>query len=874
MSLPANIQKESPGDLNFPERRVTIDEKTSFATTPIRNFAGDIYGTGFYFVSNQIVVITCLHVIDKMIRHNPDKDEFSYEVRISIKGTRRKLFKKADIFIHPTEDLVAIVVSGIDFEHIPITALTPSDVCRDEMLLQQLSVVEMITLFGYQAAIYDEANSLPTVRVGYTASHPGLDIDNKPHGRLNIAAYKGDSGSPVLLAPQNISYNNEKGGIFLGLRSAAFLGIYTGSYRDNGTVHTMALGHYVKAKSLITSWEPYKYLAVRPGLHSKMLHQHSVEISPYDPFFVAMSEMRSEIQMLKSLLIQTPHELLEIKDVQERMTSIQIEDPIDLSSPRDSDRITKSLLDHFYKDIKDLAEVISFSFTCRNFMGSDEIIIILYTRKVAKVRESLIDWPPTKSQQFENFHLKFVPLDYDLQPDFRGQEETRVIKLDVDQERLIWSALQEAQNEFFDSHRNVVGVTVGSTKDGRPCLNVFVHSKGYIPLGEKTLPKILKGIPIKVIEGRYYQFPKRLVDEYDVGNAAGDYQYNEIIRPGCSLGIMGTHYVGTLGGIVINVKNPVQKYLLTNRHVAIDVCNPVADRHIIQPASKDYKRDRLSKLIIERDNLMYKKKIEDRKIQIESSEYDTWVKRIEVIEAMISKNDPQITLEDEKACVVGKVSIHQTLGSSEFEVDILGQTKTMRIGLDAALILFESPRLLSVNPTFYKVVNNKQTEIPLQTSSQPIPFGLELDEDQDLVYKNGRTTGVTTGYPKRYPGGVVARVLGDYQFEEDTAMTFSHDRYPACPVPEEHKHPAVSLWNQYLIRHLGSRVFAQPGDSGSICYVQRMNEIPLRPWGLLNGVLSCSEFAYGIASPIDVTLRQMGSDLVLVTEENKSLLEM
>ncbi len=134
-----------------------------------------------------------------------------------------------------------------------------------EEILQNLTPMEDVVMVGYPIGLWDNVNNLPILRRGVTASHPATDFQGISVGVVDIAAFPGSSGSPILIL-------NEGGfvtptGLHLGNRTI-FLGVLYGGpqYAADGSieivnvptvqtsiVNTMIpthLGFYIKAKEI------------------------------------------------------------------------------------------------------------------------------------------------------------------------------------------------------------------------------------------------------------------------------------------------------------------------------------------------------------------------------------------------------------------------------------------------------------------------------------------------------------------------------------------------------------------------------------------------------------------------------------------------
>ena len=98
---------------------------------------------------------------------------------------------------------------------------TPSD-------MDELSMVEEVTMVGYPNGHWDAANNLPLFRRGVTASHPAIDFNGKSEFVVDIACFPGSSGSPVFLNNEN-GYMTKQGSIVVGTPRIFLLGmLYAG----------------------------------------------------------------------------------------------------------------------------------------------------------------------------------------------------------------------------------------------------------------------------------------------------------------------------------------------------------------------------------------------------------------------------------------------------------------------------------------------------------------------------------------------------------------------------------------------------------------------------------------------------------------------
>jgi hypothetical protein len=131
-------------------------------------------------------------------------------------------------------------------------------------MLAGLSALEEVVMVGYPIGLCDEVNNLPILRRGITASHPAVDFQGEPVGLIDIAAWPGSSGSPVLILNEGSYFTPE--GLIVGQR-ILLLGTLDMLYHQPTDGHVgvvpvptqlsvrtsipIHLGHYIKASELL-----------------------------------------------------------------------------------------------------------------------------------------------------------------------------------------------------------------------------------------------------------------------------------------------------------------------------------------------------------------------------------------------------------------------------------------------------------------------------------------------------------------------------------------------------------------------------------------------------------------------------------------------
>lgn len=68
--------------------------------------------------------------------------------------------------------------------------------------LEELTTIEEVIMIGYPVGLRDEKHNMPIIRKGITATHPALNYNDRPEFVIDVAAFPGSSGSPVLIYDQ------------------------------------------------------------------------------------------------------------------------------------------------------------------------------------------------------------------------------------------------------------------------------------------------------------------------------------------------------------------------------------------------------------------------------------------------------------------------------------------------------------------------------------------------------------------------------------------------------------------------------------------------------------------------------------------------
>ena len=221
---------------------LSLSEKLTYSTVRIEcelNDGGIATGTGFFFNflenehsnSRVPVVITNKHVIEGAVKGKLiitkanekgepiDTEHFSMYIE-----NFESLWRK-----HPDKDvdLCAMPIAPYEREanrqgeklfYIPFTR----DLILDEKHKEGLYALEDVLMIGYPNGIWDSINNMPILRKGSTATNPVYDYNGKKELMIDIAAFPGSSGSPVLILNEG-EYVDKRG--WVGLDRIILLGI-------------------------------------------------------------------------------------------------------------------------------------------------------------------------------------------------------------------------------------------------------------------------------------------------------------------------------------------------------------------------------------------------------------------------------------------------------------------------------------------------------------------------------------------------------------------------------------------------------------------------------------------------------------------------
>lgn len=209
---------------------IPIDEqllRTTIRIVSIKNDGVTYSGTGFFFkfeINNHFVpcIVTNKHVVNGAVelqltfRIDGDFGDNHRNVTVNIKNVDQIILSHPDKDV----DLCLIKLAGIlDYNNnlkLLIWYITKNNIIPDEVVREEISNIEDVTIIGYPDGIIDEMNNLPIVRRGITATSIKYDFKGRKEFLIDSAIFGGSSGSPVFIY-DNGSYLKGNG-IVLGSR--------------------------------------------------------------------------------------------------------------------------------------------------------------------------------------------------------------------------------------------------------------------------------------------------------------------------------------------------------------------------------------------------------------------------------------------------------------------------------------------------------------------------------------------------------------------------------------------------------------------------------------------------------------------------------
>lgn len=225
-------------------------------------------GTGFFFGSvrpddtiDQVFVVTNYHVVTGHAPPSTTRDGDRVRVVLhedagdltKVRGVELPLYDERGLpvwiasDVHPAADIVLIPVPPDAYRGIRLQVFTEAHT-RGDIRIRPTSGA---TLLGYPFGFYDQKHFLPVWKTGHVASEPAVDFEGRPVFLVDVSAFPGMSGSPVL-AVANGLYEAEDGSMRSG-RIWKLLGIFSAMPVVRERRPAGAAGSGVEAQEVETS---------------------------------------------------------------------------------------------------------------------------------------------------------------------------------------------------------------------------------------------------------------------------------------------------------------------------------------------------------------------------------------------------------------------------------------------------------------------------------------------------------------------------------------------------------------------------------------------------------------------------------------------
>jgi hypothetical protein len=221
-------------------------EPASLMTTPVFLMNGRTaiqQGTGFFFASTKpdgtpdtVFLVTNYHVVTgrtPLSKEAPLGDRVQFlihEDRADLARVRHLELPLYDATHQPLwvgsetapdADVVMLPLPPSVYAGVALFVFTEAHTHGDI----KMRPTSGATLLGYPYGFADTAHDLPVWKTGHIASEPSVDFDNRPLFLVDVSAFPGMSGSPVLAVANGI-YENEDGQMRSG-RVLKLLGIFS-----------------------------------------------------------------------------------------------------------------------------------------------------------------------------------------------------------------------------------------------------------------------------------------------------------------------------------------------------------------------------------------------------------------------------------------------------------------------------------------------------------------------------------------------------------------------------------------------------------------------------------------------------------------------
>lgn len=142
---------------------------------------------------------------------------------------------------HPAADIVLVPLAPRVYAGLAPLVFTEAHT-RTDIKIRPTSGA---TLLGYPFGFYDQKHFLPVWKTGHVASEPNVDFEGRPAFLVDVSAFPGMSGSPVLAVANGV-YETEDGTLRSG-RLWRLLGVFSSMPVAGDRETNLQLGYVWKA---------------------------------------------------------------------------------------------------------------------------------------------------------------------------------------------------------------------------------------------------------------------------------------------------------------------------------------------------------------------------------------------------------------------------------------------------------------------------------------------------------------------------------------------------------------------------------------------------------------------------------------------------
>jgi hypothetical protein len=221
-------------------------DPASLMTTPVLLYAGTrqlSQGTGFFFANTKadgtpdtVFLVTNYHVVTGISPLSTETRRGD-RIRFVVHEDRQDLTRVRAIEVplydergdpvwissaaYPAADIVLVPVPAKAYAGVSLLVFTEAHTQGDI----RIRTTSGATLLGYPFGFYDQKHFLPIWKTGHVASEPTVDFEGRPVFLVDVSAFPGMSGSPVLAVANGI-YETESGSMRSG-RIWKLLGVFS-----------------------------------------------------------------------------------------------------------------------------------------------------------------------------------------------------------------------------------------------------------------------------------------------------------------------------------------------------------------------------------------------------------------------------------------------------------------------------------------------------------------------------------------------------------------------------------------------------------------------------------------------------------------------